>query len=223
MLQSRNGYSRLQSELKVPVGDLPPLRSSLRNPLPLNNWFHPLLLWHLASKIHIQAPIFWTATKLKRASPGIEKVDVGSRRLLNLVETLWFLMLSDSPKALATEYVGAKPSSRISHCACLCRGYFGLFQNPILSPISQNASLLCLHFWLSGEMRGTNFSEILAAVEHNWTGVGYCPQCLVLGGHLRNAQEGDRTNRPFVATLQLGDPMWHSSKRNKKGHELPTG
>ena len=121
-------------------------------------------------------------------------------------------MLSDSPKAVATEYVGAKPSSRISHCACLCRGYFGLFQNPILSPISQNASLLCLHFWLSGEMRGTNFSEILAAVEHNWTGVGYCPQCLVLGGHLRNAQVGG--TRPTVVTLHLGDdPMCLSLDR----------
>ena len=126
---------------------------------------------------------------------------------MNLVETPRILMLSDSPGAkVSTEYVGAKPSSRISHCACCCRGYFGLFENPILSPISQNASLLCLHFWLSGEMRGTNFSEILAAVEHNWTGVGYCPQCLVLGGHLRNAQVGG--TRPTVVTLHLGDdPM----------------
>ena len=101
--------------------------------------------------------------------------------------------------SLSTEYVGAKPSRRIS------RRYFGLFQNLILSPISQKASLLCLHFWLSREMRGTNFSQFWPQTG-GWSiigvGLGYCPRCLVLarGGHLRNAQLVCGTKPTVVVT-----------------------
>ena len=136
---------------------------------------------------------------------------------MNLVETPRILMLSDSPGAkVSTEYVGAKPSRRISHntpCSYFdpfqnpnfvilaffpkhnfCS--FGLFENLILSPISQNASLLCLQLRLSRKMRGTNFSEFRPLRSIIGPGrLGYCPRCLELGGHPRNVQVRDETNR----------------------------
>ena len=104
---------------------------------------------------------------------SLEKVDVGSACLLNLVETLWFSMLSDSPTAVSTEYVGAKPSSRISHNMQL---FFGLFSKPDFianQPKGQPAVSPFLAFKRNARNK---FLQILASTaalrNHNWTGVG---------------------------------------------------
>ena len=151
---------------------------------------------------------------------SIEKVDVGSACLLNLVETLWFSMLSDSPSAVSTEYVGAKPSRRISHSL---PQLFWPFSKPDFIANQPKGQPAVSPFLALKRNARNKFLQILASGlhwEHNWTGVGLLSSvfsaCAAVTWGMLHKQVRDKTNRFNVSTMvrPCADPCISSSLYN---------